>query len=129
MAETTRETAVRNYLTFLSDPDSLRDQAEVDRLEQEVTGATDVLAQVKARAALRKAMMMDPDTYEQAFIESAKTWADDNGVPAEVFEDMGVSNDVLEAAGLYGRTRRTRGPRKAATASTRASSPRRASVK
>src|SRR3954454_9053112 len=87
MADTTPETAVRDYLTFLTDPDSLRNPEEVKKLEDEVTEATDVVDQLMARAALRKAMMLDPDSYEQAFIEHAKQWADDNDVPAPVFEE------------------------------------------
>ena len=120
------------YLTFLSNPESLRDPGEVERLEKQVTDATDLLEQAKARAALRRAMMLDPETYEQAFIEHAKEWAEANDVPAEVFEDMGVRTDVLEAAGLIGRARRgpRRGARRAAPTTTRpAGAPRRASVR
>jgi len=128
MADTTPETAVRNYLTFLTDPDSLRSPEEVKKLEDEVTKATDIVDQLMARAALRKAMMLDPDSYEQAFIEQGKQWADENDVPAGVFEDMGVGSGVLEAAGFYGKAQRrgTRGPRKVAAP---AGAPRRASVK
>lgn len=126
MAETTPETAVRNYLLFLSDPDSLRNPDEVKKLEDEVAQATDIVDQLMARAALRKALALDPGAYEQAFIEAAKGWADDNDVPAEVFADMGVRDDVLDAAGFYGKTQRTRTPRKTTA---RSSAPRRASVK
>lgn len=122
----TPETAVRNYLTYLDNPDALRDEAEVSRLEKAVTDAIDLVDQLMARAALRKAMALDPGTYELAFIEQAKVWADDHDVPAESFVDMGVREDVLEAAGFYGKaTKRTRGPRKASAPSV----PRRASVK
>src|SRR4029079_16606087 len=76
MAATSPETAVRNYLTFLSDPDSLRDPEEVKKLEAEVADATDVVDQLMARAALRRAMAIDPGVYEQAFIEHGKEWAD-----------------------------------------------------
>ena len=125
---TTPETAVRNYLTFLSDPDSLRDPEEVRKLEDEVAKATDIVEQLMARAALRKAMMLDPDTYERAFIEVAREWADAQGVPGEVFEEMGVRSEVLEAAGFYGKRprRAVGGPRKAAAPP---GAPRRASVK
>jgi hypothetical protein len=131
MAAISPETAVRNYLTFLSDPDSLRDPEEVKKLEAEVAGATDVVDQLMARAALRRAMAVDPGVYERAFIEHGKDWADANDVPAGVFEDMGVRSDVLQAAGFFGRTGRGIGrvAKKAAPMVGRASTPRRASVK
>src|SRR5688572_15075253 len=103
---TSPETAVRNYLTFLSDPDSLIDAKEVERLEKAVADADDVLAEAVARAALLKAKKQDPEVYERAFVEQAKAWADDNGIPGDVFEEMGVRRDVLQAAGLLGGTRR-----------------------
>jgi hypothetical protein len=131
MADTTSpETAVRNYLTFLSDPQSLVDAKEVERLEKAVTDADEVLAQVVARAALLKAKRQDPEVYERAFIEHAKAWADSNGVSGEVFEEMGVRRDMLQAAGLLAGARRSsaRTPRRA-TSAAKTTAPRRASVK
>ena len=74
-------------------------------------------------------MALSPDIYDQAFIEQAKGWADEQGVPGEVFEEMGVRSDVLEAAGFYGRARKTRGHRRASATAARVPAPRRASVK
>jgi hypothetical protein len=110
------ETAVRNYLLFLTDPDSLVNAVAVARLEDEVAAAGDPVDRLMAMAKLHKAKTTDPDTYEAAFIAHGKAWADDAGVPASAFEEMGVPVHVLESAGFFGRLTRKvgRGIRRAA---------------
>jgi hypothetical protein len=114
MAETTAETAVRDYLTFLSDPDSLVDNIEVTRLQEEVAELVDPIQRLMAMAALTRAQSTDPHAYEKAFIEHAKAWAKDQDVPPTAFQQMGVPRHVLEAAGIMPRTGRGRGRAKAA---------------
>jgi len=122
---TTAETAVRNYLTFLSDPDSLVDQASVGMLESEVAKAKDPVDKLLAISRLLRAQSADPDTFVQGFVENAKEWAEAEGVPASAFEQMGVPRDVLQQAGIIvvggrGRSARTR---------TTSTTPRRARVR
>jgi len=101
MAETlTPEAAVRDYLTFLNDPESLVDPEEVSRLEGEIAKTTDPVERLMVMARLHKARSADPDAYEKAFVSQAKIWADAEDIPATAFEEMGVSVDVLRAAKL-----------------------------
>jgi hypothetical protein len=114
------ESAVRDYLTFLSDPDSLIDAKEVSRLEGEVAAAKDPIDRLLAMGKLHQAKASDAGTYEKVFISEGKAWADAEGIPASAFEQMGVSRDVLQAAGIIvvgGRGRgRVRTPMKPPTA-------------
>ena len=116
------EVAVRDYLTFLSDPGSLVDPALISRLESDVASAKDPVDKLRSIAALDQAKTADPQRYERAFVEQAKIWASAEGVPASAFQEMGVPDDVLRAAGIVvgGRSRRGGGQRPAAsTRSTR----------
>ena len=109
------EVAVRDYLTFLSDPASLVDPALISRLESEVASAKDPVDKLRSIAALEQAKTADPQRYERAFVEQAKIWASAEGVPASAFQEMGVPDDVLRAAGIIvgGRSRRGGGQRPA----------------
>ena len=122
---TTAETAVRNYLTFLSDPDSLVDKASVGMLEAEVAKAKDPVDKLLAISRLLRAQSADPDTFVRGFIENAREWSEAEGVPASAFEQMGVPRDVLAQAGLVVGGGRARGGRTRAPSA----SPRRARVR
>jgi hypothetical protein len=122
MATTASETAVRSYLTYLTDPDSLVDKAMVRKLESGVDKAKDPVDKLRAIAQLELARKADPDVYRRGFVENAKAWAETEGVPASAFERMGVPQDVLREAGLTSRARRGRGR---AAATTKARAPRR----
>jgi hypothetical protein len=106
---TNPELAVRNYLTFLSDPSQLVDPADIERLQKEVDSASDPLAKLRAYAALERAQATDENSFRIEFIKYAKQWAADEGVPAAAFRSMGVPDDILKAAGLDGGTKRRRG--------------------
>jgi hypothetical protein len=108
MVTTPSETAVRNYLTFLSDPDRLVDQAAVKKLQANVEKAKDPVDKLRAISKLETARKADPDVYRRGFVENAKAWAEDEGVPGSAFERMGVPQDVLRDAGLAPRARRGR---------------------
>jgi hypothetical protein len=102
MATNASETAVRNYLTFLNDPDSLVDQAAVKKLQSDVEQAKDPIDKVRAISQLENARRGDPDVYRQGFVENAKPWAEAEGVAPSAFEQMGVPQDVLREAGFLG---------------------------
>ena len=112
----TPEAAIRNYLTYLTDPGSLIDSSAVARLEADAAKATDPIDRLRAITAVQGAKTTAPDVYEKAFIAEAKEWADAEGIPVSAFEEMGVPRKVLESAGLLGKlTRRAgRGIRRAA---------------
>jgi hypothetical protein len=126
MAPTAAETSIRNYLTFLSDPSSLVDQAAVKKLQADVDKAKDPVDKLRAISKLETARKADPDVYRRGFVDNAKAWAVAEGVPASAFERMGVPHDVLRDAGLAPRARRGRGRSQAPRA---ARAPRRPSMK
>ena len=96
----TPESAIRLYLTYLKDPSSLVDVAEVKRLEVKLARAKDPVVRLKAIAALNHAATADPSALIADFAKYAKRWAEDQGVPEAAFRDMGVPADVLRAAGF-----------------------------
>lgn len=102
------EVAVRRYLQFLEDPSQLVDKARVDALHDEVAGATDPITKLKALAELERASTADGERLKLGFIVHAKGWADANEVPASAFRQLGVADDVLEAAGFGGGSRHRR---------------------
>jgi len=128
MAETTTpETAVRDYLTSLTDPDSLVNTVEAERLREVLAESVDPIERLMTMAALDRVSAPDLDTYEKDFTTLAKEWAEAQGVPASAFEQMGVPRHVLEAAGIIPRAGRGRGRVKAAP--TKQTTPRRAAIK
>jgi len=94
------EVAVRQYLTYVEDPDKLVDPAEIERLEKAVAEAADPLAKLRAIGALEQARNVDESAVRADFVKYAKTWAEQEGVPAVAFSRLGVSDDVLYEAGL-----------------------------
>jgi hypothetical protein len=100
------ESAVRIYLTFLSDPSKLVDAAEVKKLQRAVDAAKDPIDKLRAIAAVERAKSSDPTVYRDGFIANARQWADAEGVPATAFRSMGVPADVLADAGLDGAQKR-----------------------
>ena len=103
------ESAVRTYLQYLEDPASLVDKAMVKRLQGKVDKAKDPVDRLKALAALDKAQSTDDSPYRADFVRYAKQWADEEGVPAAAFRQLGVPNDVLVEAGLDRRPKGRRG--------------------
>lgn len=108
------EVAVRRYLTYLSDPDSLRDEAAIARLEQQVADTTDPIDKLRLLADLERLRSVDEVTFREAFVREAKAWADDEGIPAAAFRELGVPPDVLAEAG-FERSRRGRPPGRSAS--------------
>jgi hypothetical protein len=103
------EDAVRRYLLFLVDPESLRDAEAVETATAAVATATDPIEKLRALAALESAQDVDATACREAFLLHAKTWADAEGISAKAFLELGVPAADLVAAGLTaaaGRARR-----------------------
>ena len=94
------EGAVRRYLTFLQDPESLRDDDAIARAQAAVDAATDPIDRLKAYAALDRAKAVDGSVLRLAFLAHAKEWADEENIPASAFRELGVPAADLVAAGL-----------------------------
>ena len=123
-AATSPERAVRNYLTFLSDPSQLIDAAKVKELQKRVDSAKDPVDKLRAIAAVELAKAADPAAFRADFVANAKAWAEAEGVPGSAFRSMGVPADVIAEAGLDdGKRRRGRGKGKAQTSATRTRRP------
>lgn len=106
---TTPEDAVRRYLVYLTDPSSLVDEDAVAEAEGTLQAASDPIEKVRAHAALQKARTGDETGARYAFITHAKAWATEEQIPFSAFRELGVPNDVLEAAGLVDARSRRRG--------------------
>jgi hypothetical protein len=96
------ESAVRNYLVALSDPESLRDESRIAELQKQVEETSDALERLKVRAALMQAQNVDIGQFEAAFVTHAAAWAAEIGVEASAFMEEGVPRKVLRDAGLLG---------------------------
>ncbi len=115
------ESAVRQYLLFLEDPNKLRDEQEIEKKTQAVSDAVDPIDKLKAIAALELASSIDEEPLRQGFIETAKAWAEVAGVPVTAFREMRVPDEVLHEAGFSvpaarGRGRASSGERQRAKA-------------
>lgn len=100
---TNSEEAVRNYLAYLSDPASIVDQPKIDALNAAVNTEKDPLAKLKLISDRDRAQNVDASAVRGDFILHAAEWAKANDVTSGAFQQMGVANDVLVAAGLLGK--------------------------
>lgn len=110
-ANVTPELAVRRYLQFLAAPESLVDENELRVLESAVDSATDPIDRLRAINAMQMAKVVDGGRLKADFIANASEFAKAEAIGVGAFREMGVSDDVLRAAGLMGdrRSRRTHG--------------------
>ena len=92
------EEAVRAYLMYLDDLE-LVDAAAVKKAQNAVEKAKDPIEHLKALASLERAQATDETVYRADFVKLAKSWADEESVPASAFRELGVPADVLAAAG------------------------------
>lgn len=104
------ETAVRRYLRYIEDPDSLRDEAAVAEAEAAVGRAEDPIDRLRALAALDRARTVDGEVCRRDFVEHARAWAEAEGIPVRAFLEMGVPAEDLAAAGLTTGGRSTGAP-------------------
>ncbi len=107
-----QEAAVREYLMWLEDPASLRDESAIATAAAAVESATDPIDRLHAITALQKVKNVDGSHLRAAFVEHAKSWAETNGVSAEAFRELGVPPQDLRAAGLLAGSGSSTGPRR-----------------
>jgi hypothetical protein len=109
------EAAIRKYLLYLEDPTRLRDEAEIDQRRKAVEQAQDPIDKLKAIAELKRASDIDETPLREGFVNNAKAWADESGVPLSAFQDLKVADGVLREAGFDLPATRRRGRRSAAS--------------
>jgi hypothetical protein len=98
----TAESAIRNYLLFLDDPQQLVDQPLVDKLRAKAREAVDPIDRLRLYAELERAEHADESRYRLDFVLHAKAWATANRVSAAAFRQLGLNDEVLKSAGLLG---------------------------
>lgn len=103
------EEAVRQYLQYLKAPESFRDEGHIGDLRSRAEQTDDVIERVRLLAEVHRAENVDEGPIRAGFVAHAKAWADAGGVPAAVFQEMGVPADVLADAGFA--TKAARRPR------------------
>ena len=96
------ESAIRNYLLFLEDPQQLVDQELIDKLRVKASEAVDPIERLRLYAELERAETADESRYRLDFVLHTRAWAAANRVSAGAFRQMGVSDEVLNSAGLVG---------------------------
>lgn len=94
------ESAVRDYLRALQDPNSLRDDDKIKDLTNSLEKSDDGLKRLRLRQQLMDAEAPSIDRFEDGFITHAKAWADESGISSKAFTEEGVANDVLRRAGF-----------------------------
>lgn len=107
--ETDPEAAVRDYIAFLADPESARDEAAIAAAEEAVAKAKDPIDALRAHAQLERARKVDGSAQREAFIRHARAWANAEGIPASAFLKLNVPAEDLAAAGITTATRTSRG--------------------
>lgn len=108
MATATVDRAVRDYLVALKDLAALRDEEHLGELRNLLEASTDPIERLQLRQQLLQLESPSLQQYEQAFIDHARTWAEEQHVGAEAFAAEGVPAAVLRRAG-FGVSRRGRG--------------------
>lgn len=102
MASPSPEDAVRRYLLWLEEPESIIDADAVARAEAAVAEAADPLARLHALADLEHARASDAAGVTADFVAHAKAYAEAQSIPLAAFEGLGVPAEVLRQAGLTG---------------------------
>ncbi len=110
--------AVRSYLAYLADPDSIRDEKAISAAEKQLESEEDLLVQVELFTKLHALREADPTEVIAAFVANAQEWADETGLldaQAAFREVHNVPTKVLRDAGFKVRS----GPRKGGSRTTR----------
>lgn len=94
------ENAIRNYLTALRDPASLRDEKKIADLRAQLEAASDEIERLRLRQAIIDAQSPSVDGAEEAFVAGAKEWAARVGITERAFLEEGVPPQVLRRAGF-----------------------------
>lgn len=102
MASPSPEDAVRRYLLWLEEPESIIDDDAVAKAEAAVADAADPLARLHALADLEHARAADAEGVTADFVAHAKAYAEAQSIPLAAWEALGVPTEVLRQAGLTG---------------------------
>jgi len=94
------ETAVRQYLTLLKDPQSLVDTTIPSVLERRLSEVSDPMDQLKIYSQIEAAQKVDEEGITRGFILHAKEFAKREKITANAFLKLGVPIEVLKEAGL-----------------------------
>jgi hypothetical protein len=113
MAKDNIDETIRQYLRYVSDPNSLVDSDKVAELEAAAERTDDLLERLRIYSELGQLSAVDVDAIKAKFIKKAGAWAKQNGVSVEAFRRMNVPEDVLVAAKLQ---QKVRGARRASSA-------------
>src|SRR5688500_12158202 len=70
--EAAAEQAIRRYMQWLEDPESIVDNAAIEEAEQEARRTTDVLEKLKALSRVERLRTGDEAAVKQAFLEHAR---------------------------------------------------------
>jgi len=108
MAKDNVDETIRQYLRYVSDPNSLVDRDKVSALEAAAERTEDLLERLRIYSELGQLSAIDVDAIKTKFIKHAGPWAKQNGVSAEAFRRMNVPEDVLVAAKLQQKVKATR---------------------
>lgn len=101
------EAAIRAYLLYLREPESLVDEAAVLRAKAQVQRETDPIRKLRALSRLELAGQVNGDTLRSDFIANVSTWLRENpDVTVGAFRASGVPDEVLVEAGLVDARRR-----------------------
>lgn len=111
MAPPSPEDAVRRYLLWLEEPESIIDDDAVAKAEAAVADAADPLARLHALADLEHARAADAEGVTADFVAHAKTYGEAQSIPLAAWEALGVPTEVLRQAGLLGGRGRRAGGR------------------
>lgn len=95
-----RDQAVSDYLTFIKDPESLRDDDVINELQAQLDETDDVLETLILRSRIDQLQNVSEDTFLGPFIDNARSYAEEYNITASGFEAMGVDRKVLKQAGL-----------------------------
>lgn len=102
MATISPEDAVRRYLLWLDDPESIVDADAVARAEAAVADAGDPLGRLHALADLEHARSADSQAVVDDFVVHARAYAEAESIPLAAFQAAGVPDEVLRRAGIGG---------------------------
>lgn len=94
------EAAVRRYLTWMTDPASLRDEDRIAELERKIAEASDPIEKIHLASDLHRARQVDGTTLRREFVAAARRWAEANGIVPEAFLELGVPAEDLRHAGF-----------------------------
>jgi hypothetical protein len=122
------EQAIRRYLLWLNDPNSIVDVEAIEEAEREAKETVDVIEKLKALSRVEHMRLGDSAAVKRGFLEHAKEWGDRHEISAVSWIRLGVPPDVLREAGITG-NRATAGKSPARSAAPRASSNRTGSAR